>query len=184
MRSWEDESRLSEYVGAVAPLSGRMKDSLVAYATIPESYLESLEPLLDALNQLKNELEDREHTELRKTIVSFLCYTENLRAFPPRSSVAKQLELVYPIRTWIPTMPSKFLGLGTREVWVLVTIAYFNITLLATAMKHRIDTELHSIHGKNSDPEKSRDLQKAIALMRLPMLYVVDYRFRHCILKE
>jgi hypothetical protein len=199
MRSWKDESQLRELVGPVPPLSGRMKESLLSYSTIPENSLSNFEPFLDALIELHKELEDR--TELAKAALSYSCFIQNLRDFNPESPIAKQLELLHPVSSWLPTMPSKFLGIGTRDIWALVTMAYFNTVLVATAIKLpgiatpsfaikrteiilRIDTELHSINTTNSDAEKARQVRRAIALMRLPMLYVVDFRLRHCTLNE
>jgi hypothetical protein len=199
MRSWEDESQLPELLGGVPPLSGRMKDSLISYSALPENSLSSLEPLTEALVKLQSELVDR--TELGKAALTFSCFIQNLRDLPSEAPLAKQLEILFPVRTFLPMMPSKFLAMGTRDIWALVTMAYFHVILVAAAIKFpatatslfaikrtqiilRIDNELHSINATNLDPGKSWELEKGIAMMRLPMLYVVDYRFRHCILKE
>jgi len=120
---------------------------------------------------------------------------------PTEATLAEQLSLLFPIRTFLPMIPSRFLGMGTRDVWALVVMAYFHIIQVATALKFpttatslfaikrteiilRIDNELHSINATTSDAGKAWELDKAMAMMRLPVLYVVDYRFRCCILKE
>jgi hypothetical protein len=98
-------------------------------------------------------------------------------------------------------MPARLLGMGTRDVWALVIMAYYHVILVATALKFpvqstptfaikrteiilRIDKELHSISTSISDARKAWDLEKGMAMMHLPMLHVVDYRFQHCVLKE
>ena len=98
-------------------------------------------------------------------------------------------------------MPARFLGMGTRDVWALVIMAYYHVIMAATALKFpvqstpifaikrteiilRIDKDLRSISTSISDARKAWDLENGMAMMYLPMLYVVDYRFRHCVLKE
>ncbi|PMD33347.1 hypothetical protein L207DRAFT_169919 [Hyaloscypha variabilis F] len=199
MRPWNDESKLIELVGPVPPLSGRMKESLLMYSTISDESLSSLKPLSEALMKLQSELGDG--TELRKAAHTFGVYVQNLRDLPPGSPLADQISLLFPVRTFLPMVPSRFLGMGTRDIWALVIMAYFHVILVATAAKFpetatslfavkrteiilRIDNELHSINTKTSDAGKSWELEKGMAMMRLPMLYVVDYRFRYCVLKE
>jgi hypothetical protein len=199
MRAWSDESQLPELLGPIPPVSGRMKDALLSYSTIPENSLSTLLPLSDALKKLESELE--EGAELRKAAHTFSCYIQNLRDLPVEATLAEQLSLLFPIRTFLPMIPSRFLGMGTRDVWALVVMAYFHIIQVATALKFpttatslfaikrteiilRIDNELHSINATTSDAGKAWELDKAMAMMRLPVLYVVDYRFRCCILKE
>lgn len=199
MRSWSDESQLPELLGPIPPLSGRMKESLLLYSTIPDQSLSTLEPLSEALLKLQSELE--EGTELRKAAHTFSCYVQNLRDLPTESSLVDQMSLLFPVKTFLPMIPSRFLGVGTRDVWALVIMAYFHVILVATAIKFpatattlfaikrteiilRIDNELHSINTNTSDAGKAWELEKGMAMMRLPMLYVVDYRFRYCVLKE
>jgi len=169
------------------------------YSTIPDESLSTLEPLTEALLKLQSELVAG--SELRKAAHTFSCYVQNLRDLPPESPLADQMSLLFPVRTFLPMVPSRFLGMGTRDIWALVIMAYFHVILVATALKFpetatslfaikrteiilRIDNELHSINEKTSDAGKSWELEKGIAMMRLPMLYVVDYRFRYCVLKE
>jgi hypothetical protein len=69
-------------------------------------------------------------------------------------------------------MPARFLGMGTRDVWALVIMAYFHVILVATALKFpdtststfaikrteiilRIDKELHSISTSTADEGKA-----------------------------
>ncbi len=199
MRSWKDESQLPELLGPIPPLTGRMKESLLSYSTILDNSLSTLEPLSEALMKLQSELEPG--SELGKAALTFSCYIQNLRDLPPDSSSAEQLSLLFTVRTFLPMIPSRFLGMGTRDIWALVIMAYFHVVLVATALKFpatatsifaikrteiilRIDKELHSISTKTSDAGKSWELEKGMAMMRLPMLYVIDYRFRHCVLRE
>lgn len=199
MRSWSDESQLPELLGPVPPLSGRMKESLLLYSTIPDNSLFTLEPLHDALLKLQSEL--GAGSELGQAALTFSCYVQNLRDLPAESTLAEQLSLLFAVRTFLPMIPSRFLGMGTRDVWSLVIMAYFHVILVATAIKFpatavllfaikrteiilRIDNELHSINAITSDAGKVWELEKGMTMMRLPMLYVVDYRFRYCVLKE
>jgi hypothetical protein len=199
MRSWNDKTQLTELLGPIPPLSGRMKESLLLYSTIPDASLSTLEPLSDALLKLQSELEDG--TELKKAAHTFSCYVQNLRDLPSESPLANQMSLLFPVRTFLPMIPSKFLGMGTRDIWALVIMAYFHVILVATAIKFpdtatslfaikrteiilRIDKELDSINTTTSDAGKAWELEKGMAMMRLPMLYVVEYRFRYCVLKE
>jgi hypothetical protein len=176
-----------------------MKDAFLTYSTISENSLSSLIPLSDALKKLESELE--EGAELRKAAYTFSCYVQNLRALPNEVTLTEQLSLLFPIRTFLPMISTRFLGIGTRDIWVLVVMAYYHAIQVATALKYpatasllfaikrtevilRIHNELYSINTRTSDVRKMWELEKAVAMMRLPVLYVVHYRFRYCILKE
>jgi hypothetical protein len=194
MHPLEDGSLLSELFGGVSPLSGRRKEVLLEYHTLSDTYLSSLVPLLDALVQLHDEVENQR--ELRTAAQTFQCFVQNLRLFPPDSSLAKQLEILHPVRTWLPLMPSSFLAMGTRDPWALLTMAYYHIVLVAAAiqlpaiespvfaMKRteiilRIDAELHDLNSTNTNERMALQLRKSEEMMRLPLMYVIDYRLRH-----
>jgi hypothetical protein len=83
---------------------------------------------------------------------------------------------------------------------VLVVVEYYHVIQAATALKFpeiatslfaikrteiilRIENKLSSIGTISSDPRKVGKLEKAVPMIRLPVLYVVDYRFRYCVLK-
>jgi hypothetical protein len=176
-----------------------MKDAFLTYSAISENSLSSLIPLSDALKKLKSKL--KKGAELRKAAYAFSCYVQNLRALPNEVTLTEQLSLLFPIRTFLPMIPTRFPGIGTRDIWVLVVMAYYHAIQVATALKYpaiasllfaikrtevilRIHNELYSINTRTSDVRKMWELEKAVAMMRLPVLYVVHYRFRYCILKE
>ncbi len=138
---------------------------------------------------------------MNKAAQTFSCYVQNLRDLPNEVTLEEQLSLLFRVRTFLPMIPSRFLGIGTRDIWVLVVMAYYHVVQVATAIKFpttatlifaikrteiilRIDNELCSINKITLDAGKARDLEQAISIMRLPVLYVVDYRFRCCVLKE
>jgi hypothetical protein len=62
--------------------------------------------------------------------------------------------------------------------------ATLSFAIKRTEVILRIDNELYYINTRTSDVRKTWELEKAVAMMRLPVLYVVDYRFRYCVLKE
>ena len=138
---------------------------------------------------------------MRKAAHTFSCYVQNLRALPSEVTLAEHLSLLFPIRTFLPMISTRFLGIGTWDIWVLVVIAYYHAIQVATALKYpatatlliaikltevilRIDNELYSINTRTSDVRKTWKLEKPVAMMRLRVLYVVDYRFRYYVLKE
>jgi hypothetical protein len=121
MRPWKEESQLPELLGPIPPLSGRMKESLAPYSTIPDNSLSTLEPLSEALKKMQNEL--AVGSEFWKAALTFSCYIQNLRDLPPEASLAEQLSLLFTVRTFLPMMHARFLGMGTRDVWALVIMA-------------------------------------------------------------
>ena len=58
------------------------------------------------------------------------------------------------------------------------------IAIKLTEVILRIDNELYSINTRTSDVRKTWKLEKPVAMMRLRVFYVVDYRFRYYVLKE
>lgn len=176
-----------------------MRDSLLAYSALPDNTLSTLDPLSDAIQRLQSELVVG--SELGNAARTFSVYIQNLQGLPPESPLSEQLSLLFTFRTFLPIIPSKFLGMGTRDVWVLVVVAYFNALQITTALKFpalaisvfaikrtehivRIENEIHSMLTTAADPGKVWEIEKGLAMMRVPMLYVVDYRFRHCVLTQ
>jgi hypothetical protein len=119
MRSWNDESQLPQLFIPTPPLLERMKDAFLTYSTIPEN---SLSSLIDALKKLESEFE--KGAELRKAAYTFSCYVQNLRDLPNEVTLAEQLSLLFPVRTFLPMISTRFLGIGTRDIWVIVVMAY------------------------------------------------------------
>lgn len=93
-------------------------------------------------------------------------------------------------------MPSSFLAMGLRDPWALLTMAYYHVVQVAAAGKLpaaatplfaikrteiilRIDAELRALNSTNTDETKTAQLRKSEELMRIPLLYAIDYRLRH-----
>ncbi|KAK8205263.1 hypothetical protein M8818_004975 [Zalaria obscura] len=134
--------------------------------------------------------------ELLKAARAMSDFVRNLRLFPPGSSSVEQYRVFTAVKTWLPWMPAACLGLGTRDLPVMVTMAHYHALSIATEsylpaaasvlflnkrtkIIARIYAEMRVMELADLTEQCQVRMKKALDLMIVPLLYALRYTIQH-----
>lgn len=194
MGPWEKDSKLCNIFSPVPPLPTGDRRLIDAYNNVSESDLLELTPFAASLTKVQ--LFVGGAPELLKAARAMSDFVRNLRLFPPGSSSVEQYRVFTAVKTWLPWMPAACLGLGTRDLPVMVTMAHYHALSIATEsylpaaasvlflnkrtkIIARIYAEMRVMELADLTEQCQVRMKKALDLMIVPLLYALRYTIQH-----
>ena len=190
MDTWKHESILPNHLETpTMPETEDLTCSEVVKAGRPYDLI-AFEPVSCSLEQVRAQLYDQ--PELLRVIQELINFVHNIRLAPPGPATVDQFRALFPLRSWLPWMPTSFLKMGLNDPMVLIVLAHFHAVNLAIGpllpavskaffVDHRANTILcidERLRTRESCESAGLDMTTMDNLMRVPRAYAYTHNMR------